>query len=120
MKTKHLFSPAIVLAVALVGCATHHHETQAELQAQAKISRSEAESTALSRVPGGTIKEGELEKEHGKLIWSFDITTTNSKDITEIGVDAITGAVVSTEKETAEHEAGEKSEDDEKKKDDKL
>lgn len=101
-----------VLAVALVafgvsGCATEKQE-QAELQAQAKISKEQAQQTALTKAPGGMIKEGELEKEKGKLIWSFDITTPDSKDITEVAVDAITGDVVSVEKETPEQQAKEK------------
>jgi hypothetical protein len=41
------------------------------------------------------------------LIWSFDIATPDSKDITEVNVDAVTGKVVSTEKEKAEDEAKE-------------
>ena len=54
--------------------------------------------TALAKAPGGTVKEGELEKEKGKLIWSFDIATPDTRDITEVNVDAITGQVVSVEK----------------------
>jgi uncharacterized membrane protein YkoI len=45
-----------------------------------------------------------LEKEHGKLQWSFDVSTPDSKDITEVNVDAIIGDVVSTEKETPEEQ----------------
>ena len=56
-------------------------------------------------MPGGTIKEGELEKEHGKLQWSFDIATPDSKDITEVNVDVISGNVISVNKESAESEA---------------
>ena len=41
--------------------------------AEAKVSKDDAEKTALAKVPNGTIKEAEIEKEHGKLIWSFDI-----------------------------------------------
>jgi len=41
------------------------------------------------------------------LIWSFDVATPNSKDITEVNVDAVTGEVVSVEKESAESEAKE-------------
>ena len=51
-----------------------------------------------------------LEREKGKLIWSFDISTPGAKDITEVGVDAITGEVVSVEHESAAHEAKEKEE----------
>ena len=58
-------------------------------------------------MPGGKITEGELEKENGKLVWSFDIATTGSKDITEIQVDAITGQIVSRETETPEQQAKE-------------
>ena len=92
----------------LVGCVSEKEE-QAKLEAQAKVSRADAEKTALAKVPNGTIKEGEIEKEKGILIWSFDIATPGTKDITEVGVNAVTGEVVSVEKETAEQEAKEKT-----------
>ncbi len=53
----------------------------------------------MTRAPNGTIKESELEKNCGKLIWSFDIATPDSKEITEVNVDAIDGSIVSVEKE---------------------
>src|ERR1019366_4322030 len=118
-----VYSLIAILAIgALTGCACtkgekHHNQEakQARLMAKAKVSRADAEKTALAKTPNGTIKEGELEKEHGKLIWSFDITTPDTKDITEVNVDAITGDVVSVEKEVAESEAkeaaGEKAKD---------
>jgi uncharacterized membrane protein YkoI len=77
------------------------------LAAEAKITRSEAEQTALKKAPNGTVKEGELEKEGGRLIWSFDIATSGTKDITEVQVDAKTGKVVSTTTETPTKEAHE-------------
>jgi hypothetical protein len=49
------------------------------------------------------------------LIWSFDITTPDTKDFTEVNVDAITGDVVSGEKESAESEAKEAAGEKEKK-----
>ena len=98
---------AAIVVVGAVGCATENQE-QAELQAQAKISKEQAQQTALAKAPGGTVKEAELEKEKGKLIWSFDIATPGSKDITEVGVDAITGEVVSVENETPEQQKKEK------------
>ncbi len=101
-----LLASALVTA-GVTGCATEKQE-QAELQAQAKVSKESAQQTALAKAPGGTVKEGELEKEKGKLIWSFDITTPDSKDITEVGVDAITGDVVSVEKETPAQQKAEK------------
>jgi uncharacterized membrane protein YkoI len=91
---------------------------QAELEAQAKITKADAEKIALGKAPGGTVKEAELEMENGKLVWSFDFTTPGTKNITEVLVDAKTGAVVSVEKESAEDEAKEKSEEHHKDKDD--
>jgi hypothetical protein len=78
--------------------------SQAKLQAQAKVSEADARTTALAKVPGGTVSSSELEKEHGKLIWSFDIAQTGSKDVTEVQVDAKTGKVVSTKVESAAKE----------------
>lgn len=105
------------LACSLAGCATEE-KREAKLQAQAKVSREDAEKTALAKVPNGAIKEGELEKEKGKLIWSFDISTPGTSDIKEVQVDAITGQIVSIETETAKAEAKEKKkekDDDEEK-----
>jgi len=117
MKTKRFICSLLtltVLACGLAGCATEEQK-QAKLQAEAKISKADAEKIALGKTPGGTIKEGELEKEKGKLIWSFDIATPGTSDITEVQVDAITGEVVAVDKETAGQEAKEKkSEKDEK------
>src|SRR5262249_31937713 len=114
MNMKLVASIAAVILIA--GCATEQQE-QAKLQAEAKISRADAEKTALTKAPNGTIKEGELEKEHGKLIWSFDIAIPDSRDITEVAVNALTGEVVSVEKESPEQEAKEKSGEGKKEKD---
>ena len=100
MKIQYVLCAALA-AGWLVGCESDEHDSgkQASLRAQAKISEADARSTALTRAPNGTIKESELEKEHGKLIWSFDIGCPDSKDITEVNVDAIDGSIVSVEKE---------------------
>ena len=105
-------------ATAFVGCTTGK-EDHAKLEAQAKISKADAEKIALGRVPGGTIKEGELEKEKGKLIWSFDIAKPGTKDITEVNVDAVTGQVVDVAVEKASDEAKEKKKEKEKEDDEK-
>ena len=73
---------------------------------QVKISRAAAEKIAVAREPG-TIKEGELEKEHGKMIYSFDIQT--SSGVHEVNVDAVTGKVVGDSVETVADEAKEQS-----------
>ncbi|MEP7242588.1 MAG: PepSY domain-containing protein [Gammaproteobacteria bacterium] len=81
------------------------------LIAQAKIERATAEKTALARVPGGHIKEGELEQEHGRLVWSFDIMQPTSPNIIEVQVDAISGKVVSLVTETPADQAKEAAAD---------
>ena len=98
---------ATLVIVGVTGCETEKQE-QAERLAQAKISKEQALQTALAKVPGGTVKESELEKEKGKLVWSFDLTTPDSKDVTEVNVDAITGDIVSIEKEGQKHQKDDK------------
>lgn len=97
---------SVALACMLMGCAS----SSTNLQVQAKVSRAEAEKLALAKVPGGSIKEGGLEKEHGKLIWSFDIATPGTKDVTEVQIDAVTGELVSIAKETPAQQEAEKKE----------
>ena len=63
-----------LIALGLTACISDQQE-KARLTAQAKVSRADAEKTALTKAPNGTVKEGELEKEKGRLIWSFDIAT---------------------------------------------
>jgi len=79
----------------------------ASLKSQAKISLENARSTAIKKVPG-VVREEELEKENGKLVYSFDIVATGEKDTTEVQVSAIDGTIVSVEKEDAAGEAKEK------------
>ena len=81
-------------------------EQQAKLASQAKITKEHAQEIALQRAPG-TVESGELEREHGKLVYSFDIR--NSKGtIDEVQVSAITGKVVRVEHETKAQEEAEK------------
>ncbi len=96
----------IAVAFAFAALASAHQPTQAELQKQAKISMEKARSIALKKVPGGEIKSAELEREHGKLIYSFDIKTP--KGITEVNVSAISGKVIAVHQETRAKEAAEK------------
>lgn len=61
---------------------------------EAKINEVDASGTALGEVPGGTVQGAELEKEHGRLIWSFDIAKPSASRVTEVNVDAVTGKIV--------------------------
>jgi uncharacterized membrane protein YkoI len=74
------------------------------LKARAKVSGDSAAKIALAQVPNGTLRSGEIEREKGKLIYSFDLAVAGKPGIEEVHVDAITGAVVSREHETAAQE----------------
>ena len=103
---------SLLLIAALSGAiAFAADDVPAALKAEATITQEAATKTALAKVPKGTIKSTELEKEHGKLVWSFDIATPNTKNITEVLVDAKTGKIISTEVETPADQAKEAAAD---------
>ena len=102
MNTKRIASSLLIvsLVTGLTGCLTEE-KREANLEAGAKLTASDAERIALKKVPGGTVKESQLEKEKGKLVWSFDIAAPGSTDLTEVHVDAVTGAILKIQKEEA-------------------
>jgi uncharacterized membrane protein YkoI len=77
----------------------HFPELQAD-EAQAKIGADQAQATALQVVPG-TIKDSELETEHGRLIYSFEIKRPGQRGITEVNVSAMDGSIVDIHREHA-------------------
>jgi uncharacterized membrane protein YkoI len=109
-----LGSLAVITAFSFSTVAFAAPTDEAALMKEAKVSKADAEKTALAKVPKGTIKSEEIEREHGKLVWSFDIAKPGTKDITEIQVDAISGKIAHTEiekpKDQAREAAGEKVE----------
>ncbi len=86
-------------------------EEKAGMLKLAKVTPAAATATALTKVPGGKVQSAEIEKEDGKLVYSFDIKVTGKSGIEEVLVDALTGAVVSVEHETPADEAKEAKED---------
>ena len=95
----------------LCAAAVNAAETQQQLQSEAKISESTARATALARVPHGVVQSSELERENGKLLWSYDVKTPASKNITEVQVDAITGTIIDVDVETPKAQAKEAAAD---------
>ena len=83
------------------------HETTAQFKAEAKVTEKAARATALAQVPGGKVRSGELERENGRLVYSFDIATKGKTGIDEVQVDAITGTVLSNKHETPAMEKAE-------------
>jgi uncharacterized membrane protein YkoI len=104
------------------GTVAKHHksikkeESQAALEKEAKISEATARATALAQVPNGTVKSSELEREKGKLIYSYDITVPGKTGIEEVNVNAIDGSVVARSHEGAKAEKKEKAQEAKEKK----
>src|SRR5262249_39323387 len=86
---------------ALLIAATLGINSQAAIT-QKKISKERAQEIALQRAPG-KVESSELEREHGKLVYSFDIRKDKGV-ITEVQVDPKTGKIISVEEESAEQE----------------
>lgn len=84
-----------------------------KLAKKAKITLEQAREIAM-REDSGTVESGHLEKEKGRLIYSFDIRNAKGT-ITEVWVDAKSGKVVHKSEENAEAEAKEKAADMKKK-----
>ena len=90
----------VVLAVFAASTSIAGEESQSALRKQATVTEAQATKSALAKVPNGTIKSSELERENGRLIWSFDIAKAKTRNITEVQVDAKTGKIVSNQTET--------------------
>src|SRR5207248_44777 len=101
MKLSILAATAIAatIAVALAAPvahaqATYKRDVPDSLAKQAKITEDVATATAQKRVPKGKIEAMELEKEKGKLMYSFDIRTAGKSGIDEVNVSAMTGKII--------------------------
>lgn len=84
------------------------------LPALTKVSLAEAQKTALGGIkapPDSTVAEGELEIEHGCLVYSFDIRVPGHSGIEEVMVDPGNGKVLSRKHESARQEAAEQVKD---------
>ena len=103
MKRIHFLILASIFAASICGAAAADEHPVGS----PKIDRAAAEKLALSAVPNGRVKEGELEREHGRLVWSFDIAQPNTPNVTEVQVDANEGKIVSIQTETPDDQAKE-------------
>ena len=86
-------------------------EQQPGLLAKAKIAPEAATATAKSKLPRAHLTAAEIEREHGKLIYSFDFKTDGQSGSDEVTVDALTGKVLQVNHETPKDEAREKAAD---------
>jgi uncharacterized membrane protein YkoI len=97
----------ILLGGSVIATVAAAPESAQSVNSKPTVTQERAAEIALARVPGGKVVEAELEKEHGRQVWSFDISRPDSKDVTEIQVDAKTGEIVAEENETPDQEKNE-------------
>jgi hypothetical protein len=107
----------ILLAVLTLPASGQSKASQAALSKEAKVTMEQAQKSALAK-EAGKIQSKEIEREKGKLIYSFDIKMADG--IHEVNVDAMTGEVVEDTVESAAAEAKEKAADKKQQKGEKA
>ncbi len=113
---KHLTVPALMIAALCLmttpAWSDKGHKGKdencdaAELVKDAKITIDQAVKTALEAAPG-TAVEAELEKKHDKTVWEVEVLGADGK-MTEVHIDAGTGAVIDKESKHEKHEQKDK------------
>ena len=78
----------------------------ADLVKDAKVTIDQAIKTALEAAPG-TAVEAELEKKHDKTVWEVEVFGADGA-MTEVHIDAATGAVIDKEPKHQKHGKKEK------------
>lgn len=81
---------------------------ESDFPSMAKISLQEAMQAALARVPGEVLKT-ELEDENGYLVYGVEVVSSD-RSVTDVKVDAGTGAVLALDKDAANHHEKEQHE----------
>lgn len=81
-----ILAPAAIVLISAPALALPRHPP---------VSMQAARARALALVPNGTIRSAELEREHGRLIYSFDIEIPRRAGIEEIQISATDGRLVS-------------------------
>ena len=99
------FGAAATAMVAALMVAGAQAQMPTSKGAKPRITMEQAEQTALTKEKG-IIKSSVLEKEHGRLIYSFDVQT--AEGLHEVNVDAMSGKVVEDSKESPADEAKER------------
>ena len=111
MKRIGMFSLTLGMVFGFAAASFAAQSSEAELMKQSKITKVEAEQIALAKVPRGIVKSAEIEKEKGRIVWSFDIARPGTNDITEILVDAKTGKIIFIQIESPRDQAKEAAAD---------
>jgi hypothetical protein len=111
-----LVSCSVVGLASSPPCSVHPRKgaSKEELKSLAKVTEEDARKTALASLKDpskATVKEAELEAEHGCLVYSFDIAVAGKSGVEEIQIDAGSGKLLSSEHENPRAESAEKAKD---------
>lgn len=89
--------------------ATNHYskDLPPKLLKEAKVGEDSASRIAAARIPAGHIRGVELEREHGNLIYSYELKVPHRSGIEEVNVNAMDGTVVNVEHEGPKAERAE-------------
>jgi len=98
-----------VVALAILVAVSVSASTATSKSMHPKVSLHAARTAAQAKVPNGRLKSHELERENGRLIYSFDFQVPHKSGIEEVNVDAMTGKVIKVEHETPRMERHEKA-----------
>jgi uncharacterized membrane protein YkoI len=82
---------------------------ESDFPGMAKISLEEATQAALARVPASALKS-ELEDENGYLVYGIEVVSSD-RSVTDVKVDAGTGAVLALEQSEQRHHEKEEHEE---------
>jgi uncharacterized membrane protein YkoI len=103
MKLSLTGAALMALAIALPAAnaqAAYKRDLPDSLVKAAKITEDAAAATAQKRLPKAKIDAVELERENGKLQYSYDMKTAGKSGIDEVNVDAVTGKIIAVGHET--------------------
>jgi uncharacterized membrane protein YkoI len=98
MNTIRIITASVIGLLFTLGSSAWADNTEgkiADLVKDAKVTIDQAIKTASEKVPG-TVVEAELEKKHGKTVWEVEVLGADG-NVTEVHIDAATGAVIDTE-----------------------
>ena len=102
-----LRSVILIIALSAFGISSGVTSDKNEAKHSSKITKTRAERIALTKVPGGSIRNAELETARGRPFWSVYIAKPGSKNAKEIRVDATSGQILAVQTERPEDQAEE-------------
>jgi hypothetical protein len=100
MKLETLALALVVVAAPVAGAQSYKKDIPDSLSKQTKVTEMAAAATAQKRVPKGKIDAVELERENGRLMYSYDFKVPGKSGIDEVNVDALTGKVLAVAHES--------------------